>query len=82
MTEGEPIFADESVISLMKAVAQEAGFTPDEIRSRCTETRYVKARRRIARAARKEGFTYQEIGQAIGRHHSTVIALIQGRRGK
>jgi site-specific DNA-methyltransferase (adenine-specific) len=68
--------------SLLEAVAREAGFTPDEVRSRCTETRHVKVRRRIARAGRQEGFTYQEIGQAIGRHHSTVIALIQGRRGK
>lgn len=68
---------------LAEIVANEAlrfGFTVEQVRSRRVTTPYVKARRRIARVAAYEGFSEQEIGQAIGRHRTTVISLLHGRR--
>lgn len=68
---------------LARLVAQRAkdrGLTIADICGPATTLHISAVRRGIAQAARAEGYTYQQIGRALNRHHTTIVSLIHGRR--
>lgn len=48
----------------------------DDVRGTCRVQNVVRARRACVRLLRKRGLTYREIGQALNRHHTTVMYYV------
>lgn len=61
--------------------ANKYGFTLSQLRGPSRERGRLSARRSIARLARGEGFSFPQIGRALNRDHSTVMSMLNGRRG-
>lgn len=67
---------------ILEAGAIATGTTVDEIRQGGRSTRRAMARRMfVASKMRVEGYSYPEIGRALGRHHTTVMNLLGRARG-
>lgn len=64
--------------------SRELGFDPDDIRGRHRYRSLVRARRVIAAELQDAPWdmSYPEIGRAMNRHHSTIISLLKGGKGK
>jgi chromosomal replication initiation ATPase DnaA len=63
----------------VESIAAAAGVTVERLRGRCRRRELVELRRIVARYLRSRGCTLPEIGRAIGRDHTTVLALLRGR---
>jgi hypothetical protein len=64
-----------------RTIADGYGFTLEEIRSPCRSSLYVAARRAISRRLKFEGhMSYPEIGRLLNRDHSTIQALLWGKK--
>jgi chromosomal replication initiation ATPase DnaA len=59
---------------LAALVCRATGFSIGEIRSRDRRRGATNARMLLCHAARSEGFSTPEIGQFVGRNHSTVVS--------
>lgn len=70
----------EGLDALLHRIAEEQKIDVEAIRSHRRALALVQARRDFCIAACKLGrYTYQEIGDAIGRHYTTVLYLVWGR---
>lgn len=59
----------------------DSGFEPRLIASRRRSPQLDDTRRRLAAALRAAGLSLRQIGWALGgRHHTTVLYLLRGRR--
>lgn len=63
----------------LESIVAAAGVTVEGLRGRCRRRDLVELRRIVARYLRSRGCSLPEIGRAIGRDHSTVLALLRGR---
>lgn len=54
-------------------IATEHGIKLDMIRSSCRFSEYVRCRTEIVKRCREMGYSYREIGRAIGKHHKSVF---------
>lgn len=63
--------------------ANKYGFTLAQLRSPSREAQRVWLRKNIARIARQHRppFSFPQIGRALNRDHSTVMSMLNGRRG-
>lgn len=62
---------------ILEAGCAATGTTPEEIRRGGRSTRRVLARRLfIAGKMRVEGYSFPEIGRALGRHHTSIMAMV------
>ena len=62
--------------SIISGVSMESGIPVREILMKSNLRRFVEARRRIALLAREHGYSFNEIGLALGRHHTTIVSLV------
>jgi chromosomal replication initiation ATPase DnaA len=53
------------------------GFTVHELAGPSHSRALVAARREFAREARRQGYSFPEIGRALGRHHTTIMHLVK-----
>lgn len=58
---------------LLKTIAPEHGFTPEQILSRARNQAICAVRYRIARELRNAGYSFPNIGKRLGLDHSSVI---------
>ena len=68
--------AVEGLGALLQRIAVESGTAPELLRGPERTTSRVKARRRFCVAARALGYSLTEIGNAIGRHYTSVMHLL------
>jgi chromosomal replication initiation ATPase DnaA len=61
---------------LLEAHAQKVGISVEMFTGTAHAQSLVQHRREFCRDARSKGYTLQMIGQAIGRHHTTVMHLL------
>lgn len=62
---------------ILRVVAKMHDFTPDDLKGRNKSRPVAHARQAAMVAMRRAGFTLGQIGQTLGRHHTTVIAGIR-----
>lgn len=58
---------------IIRAVAHEHGLQPGDILGRDRFGHFIAARREAMVRLREAGFSYQRIGEFLGRDHSTVV---------
>jgi chromosomal replication initiation ATPase DnaA len=69
------VFRDK-MSALLEKVSDETGIPIMQILERSNNARLVEARRKFCVLARAQGYSYPEIGAAIGKHHTTIIHLV------
>lgn len=62
--------------NIISGVSMETRIPVREILMKSNLKKYVEARRRIATLAREHGYSYNEIGLALGKHHTTIVSLL------
>lgn len=72
----------QGLSALRRKVADAQGIDKSVMLDRSQSPYCVRARREFCRRARLEGYSLNEIGSAINRHHTSVLFLIRtsGRR--
>jgi chromosomal replication initiation ATPase DnaA len=68
--------------TIIGASTARAGITHAELRSPSRRAYLVAARREIATVARAQGYTWNEIGVALDRDHSSVLMLVRRGNGR
>lgn len=66
---------------LMETVAKRHEMSVGELVEKRSSQRYVKARADFCIMAKGMGYSFPQIGKALGRHHTTVVHLVC-HRGK
>lgn len=69
------------LFSIMREVAREGGVPLGLLRAKNNTAKCVELRRRVALRARQKGFSFPAIGKALGKHHSTIVHLVNGHHG-
>jgi hypothetical protein len=69
-----------SVMRELEAWLHRQGVTLEELQSPGRRPFQVEARRHAARFLRAEGWSWPAIGDYLRRDHSTIMALVRGRR--
>ena len=69
-----PAMATQKYISVMDSVLG------DSTLSKTKASRYVWARKMIAYKLRERGYTFESIGRALGKNHSTVVSAVNSVR--
>lgn len=64
---------------LVSGFAEAAGLTLAQLRKQDRRPHVARVRGRAARAARVEGYTYREIGQALDRDPTSIVNLCRGK---
>lgn len=64
------------IASIINGVSMELGIPVREILMKSNVQKYVDARRRVAILAREHGYSFNEIGLALGKHHTTIVSLV------
>lgn len=72
---------ETSLPGLRRTVASEYEISEEALSSRSASSRLVAARREFSKRARTLGFSLNEIGEALGRDHSSISYLINGKNG-
>lgn len=67
----------ERMRAILERVAYDYEIPIDSILRGGNSRKLVQARREVAIEARRQGFTFPQIGAALGKHHSTIIYLVQ-----
>ncbi len=66
---------------IIAEVASKHGTTPERIKGRCRQVAVCAARAEaIERMREEEQKSYPEIGQILGRDHSTIYTILKNRR--
>lgn len=71
----------ERLIKIVCEEADQSAFALCSIRGPWRCRKVVEVRRRIAKRARMEDFTFEQIGRALNRDHSSVVSLLRSRKG-
>lgn len=71
-------YVAKELAELLEAIAGDHDLTVEVIVGHSNEAPLVKARREFAKQARARGYSFPVIGRAMGRHHTTVINLLNG----
>jgi hypothetical protein len=70
---------------LCVSVARKHGLSPEELLAplpRGYPTKRAEAVRELYGLLRREGWSYPQIGRFVGRHHTTVMQVLLGRRDR
>ena len=67
----------DSLADLLECVSEETGIPIVEMLEKNNSAKVVNARRKVAILARERGYSYPQIGAALGKHHTTVIHLVK-----
>ena len=67
---------EEQISTIIQTVEEETGVDIARMRRKENTRHVVEARRRVAIMARKYGISYPRIGAALGKHHTTIINLV------
>jgi chromosomal replication initiation ATPase DnaA len=75
-----------SLLEIIGTACKESGVNPRALLSEGNQAQLVAVRRVIVERARQRGFSYPQIGRALGRHHTSVLHLAKTsmylRRGR
>jgi len=72
--------ATERLLELRREVCKEWGISEADLLRPSKVASVVKIRRDFAKRARAGHYGFHEISKALGRHHSTVISLVHGKK--
>ena len=72
----DPLPVKDELEILLAAIAYKEGMSLRNVLTGQHQP-VVRVRRKFCKEARKLGYSFPQIGRAIGRHHSTVIHLVQ-----
>ncbi|SRR6266403_2499238 len=70
-------FTRSGLLQILEDTAAEWRVSVDAIRAKSNSPGIVRVRREIAKKARSAGYSFHQIGNAIHRHHTTVIHLLR-----
>lgn len=65
-----------STREIVNAMSRERGLRPELVRGPRRWAELVRCRRAIALRLRAEGASWPEVGRALGKHHTSVAALL------
>jgi len=67
----------DEIMRIVQAVCTEHSMPPEEVLAKSNRRSVVGVRREIAKLARARGFSFPQIGGALGKHHTTIINLLR-----
>lgn len=71
-----------SVHQIVDAVAQETGISAHDIMGESRKATIARARQIVMYEAHLRGLTLNQIGSAMGRHHTTIMHGIRAERAR
>ena len=76
------LHTDGYIEHLLEGIAADHAVSVEAMRARSNEAHMVAARRDFAKQARERGYSLPMIGNAIARHHSSVMNLLKETKAR